>query len=295
MGFGFVDLHPIVSFLYFALMLGFSMFCMHPAAAGISLICALCCQLALQGVKKVASSLKYLLPMLLLAAVVNPLINRQGSTAWFYLPSGDAVTWEAVCYGLVSGVMLVSVIGWFSCCNTVLTSDKFVYLFGRVCPSLSLLLSMALGFVPKFLKQFKAIGEAQRALGGQSSKKLTHRLKAALKQTSILITWSLENAVDTADSMNSRGYGLPDRSRFGIYRFTRRDFGVLIWILLLGAGLMVGTVLGGLTVTYYPRLILPVPKWPGLLSLGCFLALGLLPSALMLLEEWKWNRSASTI
>jgi energy-coupling factor transport system permease protein len=46
--------------------------------------------------------------------------------------------------------MLAAVISWFSCYNAVMTSDKFVYLFGRVIPALSLILSMTLRFVPKF-------------------------------------------------------------------------------------------------------------------------------------------------
>ncbi len=40
---------------------------------------------------------------------------------------------------------------------------------------------------------------------------------------SILVTWALENAIDTADSMKDRGYVLPGRTAFSIYRFDRRD------------------------------------------------------------------------
>ena len=46
-----------------------------------------------------------------------------------------------------------------------MTSDKFIYLFGRVIPKLSLLLSMVLNFVPKFKQHFKEIDQSQKALG----------------------------------------------------------------------------------------------------------------------------------
>lgn len=61
----------------------------------------------------------------------------------------NPVTLEAVCYGFAVGVMIMSVFYWFKCFNAVMSSDKFIYLFGRVIPKLALLLSMTLGFIPK--------------------------------------------------------------------------------------------------------------------------------------------------
>lgn len=67
----------------------------------------------------------------------------------FYLKTGP-VTLEAIVYGLVLASMLFISILWFSCYNKVMTTDKFVYLFGRVIPALSLVLSMVFRFVPRF-------------------------------------------------------------------------------------------------------------------------------------------------
>lgn len=64
--------------------------------------------------------------------------------------------------------MMVTVITWFSCCNVVMTSDKFVYLFGKLIPALSLILSMTLRFVPRFTAQIKVVTQAQRCVGGMS-------------------------------------------------------------------------------------------------------------------------------
>ncbi len=70
----------------------------------------------------------------------------------FYLKTGP-VTLEAIVYGLVLASMLFISILWFSCYNKVMTTDKFVYLFGRVIPALSLVLSMVFRFVPRFGQQ----------------------------------------------------------------------------------------------------------------------------------------------
>ena len=83
-------------------------------------------------------------PWRLLAALVNPAFNHEGATILTYLPSGNPLTLESMLYGVAAAVMLASVVLWFSSYNEVMTSDKFVYLFGRVIPALSLVLSMAL-------------------------------------------------------------------------------------------------------------------------------------------------------
>ena len=49
---------------------------------------------------------------------------------------------------------------------------------------------------------------------------------------SILVTWILEDSIDTADSMNARGYGLNGRTSFSIYRLDKRDKIILLIIVL---------------------------------------------------------------
>lgn len=96
-----------------------------------------------------------------------------------------------------------------------MTSDKFVYLFGRIIPALSLVLSMSLRFVPRFTAQIKVISNAQKCVGRDvGSGGLIKRAKQGIKILSILVTWALENAIDTADSMKDRGYGLPGAPPF---------------------------------------------------------------------------------
>ena len=147
----FSSYHPLVNFLYFALVLAYTMCLMHPASLLISLAGALAYSIYLNGRRAVRFSLLFLLPMMLMAALLNPAFNHEGATLLTYLPSGNPLTLESILYGLAAAAMLAAVITWFSCYTAVMTSDKFVYLFGRVIPALSLVLSMALRFVPRFL------------------------------------------------------------------------------------------------------------------------------------------------
>ncbi len=287
--------HPTINFLYFALVLMFSMFLMHPASLLISLSAALTYAIQLNGGKAVRFSLCALLPMALMAAVVNPVFNHQGVTILTYLPTGNPLTLESMLYGVASAAMLAAVITWFSCYSAVMTSDKFVYLFGRVIPALSLVLSMTLRFVPKFKAQAAVISQAQACVGRDvSDGGLLQRAKNGITILSILVTWSLENAINTADSMKSRGYGLPGRTAFSIYRFDDRDKLALLWLLFCGGYIAAGWAVGGLNWHYYPDLG-GVFSGPFSVSFQlCYLALCLTPVILNEREArlWKHLRSA---
>lgn len=292
----FSRFHPIVNFAYFLAVLLFSMFIMQPVCLLISIICATAYAVYLNGKKAVVFSLKFMLPMFLLAAVINPAFNHRGVTILTYLPSGNPLTLESIIYGIAAGVMLISVIQWFSCFNVVMTTDKFVYLFGRVIPALSLVLSMTLRFVPKFKAQFNVVRNAQRCIGRDiSTGSNTQRLKNAMKILSIMITWSLENALETADSMKSRGYGLRGRTAFSIYRFELRDGVLLAVTAVLSAYVLVGKSLGYINWAYYPMMTGSGISIYSVSILAAYGLLCLLPLIINIKEDCKWKRLKSEI
>lgn len=252
----FLDCHPAVNFLYFALVITCSMCLMHPVCLICSLAGAMWYTARLRGARTLLSYLRWIIPMMVMAALVNPAFVHQGVTMLAYLPSGNPLTLESILYGLAAACMLAAVALWFSCLSLVITSDKFIYLFGRIIPALSLVLSMTLRFVPRFRHQFRAVAQAQRYMGRDTeSGSLRRRTKNALKVFSIMVTWSLESAIDTADSMRSRGYGEPGRTAFSIYRFDERDRHLLAWLLFCALYLLAGALARGLKFYYYPMLM----------------------------------------
>ena len=134
----FKTYHPIVNFIYFVFVIGFSCFVMHPVCLGISFLCGFVYSVMVKGRRAVKTNLMYMLPLMLATALINPAFNHAGLTIITYLPGGNPLTLESVVYGLCAAVMIASVICHFSCYNEIMTSDKFVYLFGRIIPSLSL-------------------------------------------------------------------------------------------------------------------------------------------------------------
>ena len=292
----FSSCHPVVNLAYFALVLLFSMCWMHPVCLAISLVGATAFALSLRGKRAFLSMFGILMPMALLAAVINPAFNHRGVTILTYLPSGNPLTLESILFGLASAGMLTAVLLWFSCLTTVMTSDKWVYLFGRILPALSLVLSMTLRFVPKFRQQFQVVQESRCcARRNTDTGSLQRRIRNLVTVFSIMVTWSLENAIETADSMKSRGYGLPNRTAFSIYRLDDRDRGLLVRLSVCGFYLGSGWLLGALDWQYYPTLKgaaitpLTVSFWI------VYLALCLTPVILQWKEERTWNCLQSKI
>ena len=158
---GFARLHPLVDLTFFVLVLAFAMFLSHPAVQLAGLVCAALFALRCTG-RGFGRRMAMLLPLMLLAAVVNPLVSHQGVTVLFRFPSGNACTLESVLYGISAAVRLGTAVLWFMGWNAVMTSDKFVYLFGRILPSLSLTLSMGLRFVPRLLRRTREVAQAQK-------------------------------------------------------------------------------------------------------------------------------------
>lgn len=288
----FSGCHPLVQFLYFGLVLAFSMVFWHPVCLCVSLVSALCYAVHLRGRRAVGFSLLFLLPMVGLTALINPAFSHEGATILTYLPSGNSLTLESIAYGLAAGGMLAGVVCWFFCYSAVMTSDKFVYLFGRVIPALSLVLSMTLRFVPKFTAQARVVADAQRCVGRDvSNGGILTRARRGLTILSVLMTWSMENAIETADSMRSRGYGLPGRTAFSLYQFHKRDRTILLILLLCAGILFFGACRGALFWRYYPTI-----KGVGSAGLPFFaaeLALCLLPLLLDRREARKWTRLQS--
>lgn len=291
----FSSFHPVINFLYFAFVLLFGMCFMHPVCLLISLICSIAYHIYLSD-KAVKFTLMYMLPLVLLTAIVNPAFTHQGMTILTYLPTGNPLTLESIYYGIAAAMMLVLVIEWFACYTEVMTSDKFVYLFGKIIPALSLVLSMTLRFIPKFAAQMKEVKKAQRSIGRDTNTgSIMQRVRNGATILSIMITWSLENAIETADSMKGRGYGLPGRTAFSIYRFDNRDKCALAWILILGIYTCIGWKLRAFYFSYYPRVAYTEFSVFNLSFYIAYIMLCLTPLLIDINEEMTWKRLRSAI
>lgn len=290
----FSSCHPFVNLYYFAVMLILSMCLTHPVMLVISMLCACSYGTLLRGFRNgVRKKMRLLLPVAAAVVCINTLFNHYGVTILFYLPGGNAVTLEAAVYGLVMAAVMAEVVIWFACWNDVMTTDKFVYLFGRILPGLSLILTMCFRFVPCFSRQAKRIILAQKGIGRDPADgMLLQKIKRALAVFSILTTWGLENGVDTADSMRARGYGLEGRTAFSLFNMDKRDR-IVLGIMTALLAMILGGILSGYTdVLYNPEIqIGGIPiNWKSIVFYLAYLTFGMLPLLMEYRERQIWLR-----
>ena len=291
----FSGYHPAVIFLYFVLILVFTMFSMHPYFLCCSLLCGFLCSFLWGQGKAIKRNLRMTVPLVMLGIVINPLFTQRGSTILFYL-NDAAVTLEAVLYGLAAAMLFSSVLVWIQCWGMVMGIDQFICLFGRVLPVLGLLLSITFRMFPLLQRRFDQVKDGQRCMGrDDGSRHPIKKLRIFSKELSILIAWSLEAGIETSDSMEARGYGLKGRSSYTIYQFDRRDLCVLLLILLLGGVVLIGCVEKMNGLLFYPRIVFRKTGWLKIPVYGAFAGLCLLPVVVELLGEWKWRRLYSNM
>lgn len=311
---GFKGYHPLVNVLFFISIIAFGMLLRHPVYLVISFISSTAYYLKLSGKDGRKTVFRFLLPMLLFVVIINSFFNHYGVTTLFILPSGNNFTFEALVMGIVSGITVVSVIQWFFCCNEVVTEDKFMHIFGRILPKGALVVSMILRFVPLYRRRYKEISQARKCMGLNGTDSFICKMKNTFKNIGILISWSFENAIETADSMKARGYGLKGRTYYSRFQWQTGDTLALILLVLFDALIIFGLVSNSAYCIYNPYVIINQPSEIGttyiinelnltinpfsflsIVSLIAFTLLCFLPLTIDLKEDIKWHRLQSKI
>ena len=281
--------HPICIFLFYVGVIGFTLACHHPVVVSVSFVCAGLYLISLKGLRALGRTLRFVLPLMLIVAIANPLFNRRGVTVLFMTWNNNWVTLEALMFGIVSGIQLAAIILWFASYQVVMTSDKFLYLFGKIAPSASLLITMTIRLVPTLQRQVKQIRTSQQMLNKMPERVLP-RMNAAIRHLSTLLSWSMENAVEMADSMKARGYGIRRRTTFHLFRFDSRD-SVILCLLLLFCGVCgLARTFGHGTMQFYPRMTLIITGVSGMVMYSTFALMCLLPTFFEMAERLRHRR-----
>ncbi len=250
----FASVHPIVSFLYYVGVIILCMTMLHP----IFLLSAIVLLLVLLSRHGSDQPLKKLLlaslSLTLFIAVLNPLLTHRGSTMLFYI-FDNPVTLEAIVYGITMALSFFSIALSFASFQTIITSHKFLYVFSRFSPKIALLTMISIRFVPLFIRRLLQIKLVQMTKGIQTeSGTLKNRASNGMKLLSVLLVCSLEEALQTADSMQARGFGTTKRSTYIRYQFEIRDRLVLLALLAFFSSCMVALQSGQGVLHVYPRL-----------------------------------------
>ncbi len=288
---GFKGMHPISGLLFYLLMFIFGMLSTHPISLLSGFICAFIYDIKLRGKKAILFTIKIVLPFIILSALINGLFNHRGVTVLFTLPDGNNFTLEAIIYGLIFSLKAGQTLIWLCSWNEIMTTEKVIFLLGRISPKIALLISMALRFIPLITEQAFVISVAQKGIGSKGdSVSFIPRLKNAVHRLSILVSWTLERGIDTSDSMRARGYGLKGRTSYNAYIFSVKD--VIFCVFLLIGATAYALSYNCFTATYDPVISIPFIDIRIILLSLLFLLIMLLPFIVDVTEEKKWSISA---
>ncbi|MEE1032314.1 MAG: energy-coupling factor transporter transmembrane component T [Ruminococcus sp.] len=286
----FDSYHPVINLIYFVTVLICTVKFFHPVFLCLAYLSAFLWSAKLNGKKALIFNL-CLIPVIFLYTGWYSFYNHFGMTILGYNFIGNQITLESIVYGFVRGVAAVSVVMECTCIFAVVTTDKVVYLLGRISPRLSLACSILLRMTPRIIGWAKKTERARQGIGkgigqGNPWKRFLH-LVALLSMT---ITWTMENLVESAASMKCRGSSLKGRTAFSMYRFDDRDRMMVVAFVF---GIMVTTLAntaGETNILYQPMIMM---KPITMSSIVCYLIYGmmlLLPLGLQIIGEIRFEQ-----
>lgn len=277
-----IKLHPIILILYFGSMLTFTMCTLHIYMLIISLCLGMLFLSCLVGVKKVAKH--YLLPifpLFLLIVFVNGAFNHYGETSLYMMDNGNSITLECILFGLVMGCMVMASLLWLASFNIIIKSDDVLYLTGKILPSISLVISMSLRFIPLYKKNYREIKKSSKLLGAYNDKRKISRIKTAYNNFSILFSRCLEESVETASSMQNRGFGVRSRTMYHNFHFGIREIRQLLYLLIFIGIVFAGYFKGLCYANYNPA----VEIRSNVFIFVAFILLGIFPIVVNVFER----------
>lgn len=290
----FNKIHPFSMVSYFTTIIVVLMIFSHPILQVSALVSGGCYISYLNKCKNFISDVFFYIILFLLIAVTNPLFSHNGKTPLFFMNS-NPVTLEAILKGCSISAMIIAVILWFGCMSKIFTSEKFLQLFGKLSPKLSLVLSMALNLVPTLIRKFKKIEESQKALGIYSCESRFDRLRLKLSTFISVAMFQSENSVEMSDSMTARGYGLKGRTTYQKVKFATLDCFIFLYSILTLVYLIWLEINGKIAFDYYPgvsELSIDIYSLVGFL---CFAFLCFLPIFVEITENLKWKFLVSKV
>lgn len=274
----FSKFNPKVTFLFFVLIIALTLIFFHPVYLFVSFTAALCYKIKLEGRKVISYFFRFILPLVLFVAVFNMLFTHYGMTVLLTAFEMN-FTLESLFYGLCQGILFVAVIIWFSCYSLVVTSERFLAVFGKAAPNTALVFSMVLSFIPRLKKNAAEINDAGMVMDNGESK-----LKRSIKNFSALLTLTLEESIQVSDSMKARGFGR-GRTAYSKYRFSLNDGICLCFIIIIFILLCVMKSFGKAAFIFEP--VITMESF-SVLSLIMFIAVSFLPLIIDFTEDMRW-------
>lgn len=248
----FDRLHPLVTFLFYAGAVSLMILMMHPFFLVISMAVIVFINILHDRLNGLRRWSFFMIITFLLMLMMNPLFNERGRHLLFEI-NQHRVTEEAVVYGGMNALSIIGIIALFVSYNVIMTPNKLLFLFAKILPQFAVLLMLTLRFIPLMRRRLEEISVVQKSKGlSVSHGSWRSRAKTGMLYVQTLLTFSLEEAIQTADSMKARGYGEGTRSSYQYFKINQADVIAVIYLLSLFSLILIGWFSGFGVLTVYP-------------------------------------------
>lgn len=289
--------HPYAVLSYILSVAVISMILRNPIALSIGFALAIASYISFRGLdawKVVAGVIAFPL----ISACVNGFFNPLGETVMFTYIGSRPYTFESFAFGFVIGIVFAIVVLWIGVANRTLTSDRYAYIFSRFMPATTLTLTIALRFEAVYERRLRAAMSARSAIGkGIASHDIAGSFRNTLSMLSILVTWAMEKAIVTADSMRSFGYGVVEcgRTSYLKIKFHIRDTLLVAATVVFDICSITAIASGAMDADFIPSIAFAGVTPLFLVGTIAYAGMSAMPFAINVAGEASWRVSLSKI
>ena len=261
---------------------------LHPIYAGLAFFGACTTSFTIYGTRKTVRFVALSLPVVLFVAILNPLISMSGSTELFRIGT-HAIYLESILFGATAAIVLSGVMIWFQSYSACMDSESSQVIFGKLFPTVSLLISYVLRLVPQFVQRGKTIQDVHAVVSRGNRKK--DAVKSAFRTMNVLMAWGMQDSIERSDIMKARGYGgSVKRTLYKRYRIRKYDVVLLAVIGVLFALSCTGIVISMqvLDFSFYPY----IGNFGNLFLYLPYIAYVCIPLVLYAREQVLWHSYA---
>lgn len=291
--------HPLVLMLYSVCVLVCAMLFFQPVYIALSVLFGFALHVCLSGWRASVRPLRWELPFIAVIVLLNGLFSSNGVTVLFSI-AGHAFYLEPFVFGLAMGFTLLAALLWFADVARLVGLDRLMELGAARLPNVTMMVALCARLVPRLLREGRQISTVQGvclATAGNAAadtpprrspvRRFVRASSRQLRSASVLMGLSMEDSLDTADSMRARGWGATShRSVYHKTRFAAADARALIVIVALVASCVILSVKGWTGYSFYPFLD-PVGMQVGYVVYALLLAL---PFFEYIREVIRWKR-----
>ncbi len=251
-------IHPAVYIIYYLVLIIFAFLFNNPYYL-ISLLVCVSVLITLQGISSEFKNLiRFFIPMSLLIIILNPLVSHVGVTK-IYLMGNYFITLEAVTYGIIMSLSLLIILLLFTSYSNAVSYQEMLYIFSKKFPNISMIIIMALRFIPLLNFRLSEVNKVfqfdqKHSNNEKKDEGKIDKLKNTAKMLAVVVSWSLEESMLTANSMKARGYGITQRTSYLSFKFRKIDYYFMVIVLVSALVCIAGLLQGQGRIEIYPQL-----------------------------------------